>query len=1345
MKVTVVPCGPAANESERKALEQIKHALESAERREEWVLLANLTFSVSRELQSDEVDLIAIGPPGVRVLEVKHWLPEWIEENKDRLEAEADRIAAKARRIGTTLRAKVPNLPRVDGAILLTQEPSKLKGLPDHPVRGVRLYTLNQSAEAVGLGARAALEPSQVRHLAQLLQPKTGVAIDGSLRRLAGYVNLELQTPAEERFHRVYRGAHPARQDRVILHLYDLSASDEKNAEAKARREFEALHRLQHYPWAPRILDSFQPAPGYPGEMFFFTIVDPAVPTLEQRAKDPQWSVKERLDFARATLQALAELHSAGTTREPLIHRNLTPRTILVKHNNRPVFIGFQHARIPSCASVSSSGASPSVCSSAVAPEVRAQGLGAADYRSDVYSACSSLMLLFEGREDEQSGQARATLSKGTAEEPSQRSSLEELQEEIGRVLGESVPPEAPPARYWTEDQVVRFRGRDYRIVARLGSGGVGAALKVVELDRAAGEELGTYVAKVVYDRDKGERILRAYNFVRSHSARHAGLSTVFEVARQWEENQFAALLSWVEGTPLSAYVGVFPLLAEDFQEASPQSLARRWLEEACQALGALHKAGLVHGDVSPRNLIVSGTHLVLTDYDFVTRVGETLTSPGTVWYCAPSVAEGRQAAFSDDIYALAASFFHVLFDREPFRHGTALAKDRGLNWEGVDAEAYGSLVEFFNKATDPDPSKRFASVDEALAALAAPETSPPSAEPESAPPAPTALQIGPPPPLGPEVPPARGAETMQQRVPWLLDVLRSFPGSHWGNCETRGLDTRFSAETYVPTPLEDTLEQDIRQRRVQLVVLCGNAGDGKTALLQHLARRLGLGEHPSANRVIEGKISGGPKVRINLDGSAAWKGRSADEILDEFLEPFQNGPAAADIVHLLAINDGRLLEWIEGIEQRRGQTALTQALDRLLQKGEATEHSFVRFISLNRRSLVGGIDGSKGGMDSAFLHHLLDQLYGGQRAGEIWRPCICCSARDRCEVFRAARIFGPEGLPELAPAPLRNHARQRLFEALQAVHLRGETHITMRELRAALVYILFGLHYCDDYHNRPEETPLPYWDRAFAADAPDRQGEVLRELAFLDPALEAHPQIDRYLMARPFADMPQAAAHYPELPLASARRRAYFEWTETDIQQVAGQTDALGLARGKHLKLFRDLPLMDDVQRAEVCKRLCAGIARLEQLPPQALDREGVVPLRITPRTPTETAFWVEKPLDKFRLEADLPPKTEGLNYLHRQAFLIYHYRDGKKERLALGAELFHLLLEVAEGYQLGDVASDDTFAHLSIFVQRLVREDDQQLLAWNPMQDETVYRVAAVPPGEQTVKKRRIVLSSV
>jgi len=129
MRATLFPCGPAANESELKAFEHLKTRLQSTPGDDEWVLLANLAFSVTHQLQSDEIDIIVIGPPGVQVIEVKHWTSQWVESNADLVAQEADRVTNKARKIGTTLRKIVRDLPRVDGAILLTQESSKVKRL----------------------------------------------------------------------------------------------------------------------------------------------------------------------------------------------------------------------------------------------------------------------------------------------------------------------------------------------------------------------------------------------------------------------------------------------------------------------------------------------------------------------------------------------------------------------------------------------------------------------------------------------------------------------------------------------------------------------------------------------------------------------------------------------------------------------------------------------------------------------------------------------------------------------------------------------------------------------------------------------------------------------------------------------------------------------------------------------------------------------------------------------------------------------------------------------------------------------------------------------------------------
>ena len=233
--------------------------------------------------------------------------------------------------------------------------------------------------------------------------------------------------------------------------------------------------------------------------------------------------------------------------------------------------------------------------------------------------------------------------------------------------------------------------------------------------------------------------------------------------------------------------------------------------------------------------------------------------------------------------------------------------------------------------------------------------------------------------------------------------------------------------------------------------------------------------------------------------------------------------------------------------------------------------------------------------METSFLERLVDRLYGGDRAPAIWAPCQTCSAQERCEVFRATRMFAPDGVPG-EPAPRRRRARERLFEALQAVHLRGETHITVRELRAALVYILFGVHDCTDYHAGPGSSGLPrpqaYSDRAFSPESPGRQGEVLRELVRFDPALEAHPQIDRYLLRSPASDAPQNAPRHHALPLASARRRAYFEWTTEDVKVLApGDSEALGLARGRHLRQFRELAIAHAGTRRDLTARLCRGI----------------------------------------------------------------------------------------------------------------------------------------------------------
>ncbi|MFC1743402.1 NERD domain-containing protein [Candidatus Riflebacteria bacterium] len=1314
MKVETILCGPFVNESERKAFEHLKSRLQSSQGNDEWILLTNVEFSVNNQLQSDEIDMIVIGPTGVTILEIKHWTAKWVEKNSEIVVEEAEKLTRKARKIASRLRKANPSIGFIPGKFFITQEASQTQGLAGKKVRGIPFFRFKDWKEAIDFNGKIMLNRNSARALCEIFEPRSRVILDGQLSRFGGLVDLRLISEKKDRFHRIYRGRYPVRRDGVILHLFDLSAED-KNSETKARREFEALHRLQSFTWAPRLLDSFQYAPEYPGEMCFYTIVDPSAPRLSTRNKDVTWDVSEKGNFAVEAIKSLQQMHDEGEENNPVLHRNISPETILVQHNCSPVFVDFHWAKIPADSSVATGQKITPEMEKFGAPEVRKKGLSSASIKSDIFSLCSSLSTLFQGINDNLSCDILSQLATGTDIHPEKRLTLEKLYNGIASLLGETPPvPPPPPATYWSEDLVIKFHDSHYQIISCIGTGGIGATFKVMKLNKETDEQLGTFIAKAVFNSEDGPKVIQSYNRVQPYLGGHRHLSAIFDVAQEWKENNFTVLMKWIKGAALGEFKGVVPLLAEDLQEGSVENLLIRWLKELCDGLDVLHQNGLIHGDISPRNLILSENVLILTDYDFVTKIGECSSGKGTPFYCSPNIQTGQPVNPSDDFFALAASFFHVLFEREPFLLPDENAKKNGLNWDNISQKEYPILSQFFEKATHPEADKRFNSTKEIEQIFSGKK------------------------PLEEKI--VLAPRHKEREIEWLQELLQSYPGSPLGNRETRGLDSKFAEKTYVETGLEKVLIDEIKTRKTSLIILCGNAGDGKTALLQYIALKLGFATFTSENRILTHQLEDGLSVKINLDGSASWDEKSADELLSEILSPFQHGKPEDDIVHLLAVNDGRLLEWIDVFESENGEsTPLTEQLCQLLNGEHLKKGNYIRYIDLNQRSLVGSINYDSQKVSTEFLDSLVDNLYGGKNCFEIWKDCTSCVSKNRCKVFQAGQVFGPANFPLNVEPQINLRARQRLFEALQAVHQRGEVQITARELRATLIFILFGIQRCSDYLANLEEDSLSYWDQAFDSSAPYRQGDVLAELVFLDPSLEAHPKIDRILQTDN-----NSLSNNNTLPLESARRKAYFEWSETNIKEIGGSSNALGLANGKNLNLFCRLPFMSQDENKDLCAKLCKGISRLEDLPLIAFERKGFVPLKISPRTPTETAFWVEKSLENFSLEPKLPIIVEGLDILHRHSFLIYEYQDNRKEKLLLGAELFHLLLDLSEGYHLGDASSDDTFAHLSIFIQRLAQEEQGYLISWNPIKEENLYSISMKPENTDTGLIQKLVLSN-
>ncbi|MCL6562301.1 MAG: NERD domain-containing protein [Firmicutes bacterium] len=1266
----LIDCGPPVNHSEEVAREHIARWLHH-EATEPWTVLFNLMVSYKPFESPDELDVVAISTRGILAIEVKHWDGEYLRTHPEMSRLEAEKLEKKARRLKGRVQ-QVSNRLWVEGRFLLTRAArASLK-----PVQGIRLFTLREIPELFDCSSQeSVITTSQVVEIVKLLQPHAEPLINGRIRRFHNLENLKLVTPPTERFHREYRAIQTKSRQRVVLHWFDLSAAEHKKPEELAEREFRSYQLLQKEPFVPRIIDSFQQASEYPGEVYFFTISDPMAPSLRERASDVSWTLPDRLAFAVKCCQALMRIHqpSDHSGVPPLLHRRLSPDCILVAYNNEPIFTRFRWAKIADAETIARGYAIKEEGDQIyTAPEIRTGGLGVADVRSDIYSLCVSLKLALDA-----SNEAMELLTQGTREDPDQRPDLEFIAQELEKLVREEkttvesaqeIPPE-----FWSEGSILqtyKVGPTAYRVLQELGSGGIGRSFKVVEFDLGSGEEYGLYVAKTVQREEDSAAILAAYRRVRPLI--QEGAAKVYEVAPQWSPAKPMALLQWIPGDPLKSYAGVLSVYAEEDLHWPLDSLIEEWVRNICSALAPLHRQQVVHGDISPSNVIVDGTRITLTDYDAVTPAGQIarLDNPE---FASPEVQEGQPIYPSDDIFSLAATLAAVILDDDPFRWNGVHAPGRGICIERLPFESGSPLREFFERATAAVREERFSDADAVLAFFHKVEGR-------------TQLSSR---PVGPHV------------VPRLKEILASYPASRYGNQETRGLDSTFAAETYVETALDRNLYRDIVSGQANLVILLGNAGDGKTALLQHLVEKLLATTVPSVQRVIRGRLEDGRELYVNLDGSAAHQGRSSRSLLDEFFSPFMGREFPIDRVHLLAINSGPLKQWVEEAED----CELTEALSRAL-LGELVEFGRLRVIDLNARSLVGHLE--KGAIVSEFLNELIDHLLMGSSPSDPWEKCPDCTAKARCTAFRTVTLLRH---PELGP-----RVRQRFGDLLRLVHQRGEVHITARELRAALSFGFFGTYVCEDLHQNPELTELPFWDRMFG-DFDGRQGQLLREIAWLDPALTAEPALDRQLLKEGHGER-----------LESLRRRAYF--LEAEPNRVPS------LHQGAYFEQFSALVTASDEERQQTLSDLLEGLSRLGNLPSKVISQAQGLCLRVPARAETESLFWVEKPRDRFHLQ--LPAPSPYVPWLPTSAVLVYRGPNGFEEVLVLSYELFAFLMAAKDGAQFSaDVRSSDVFTRLAIFTQRLAEEDRRRIWAWNPLDPDAVYRVEVeAAEGSQEIR---------
>jgi eukaryotic-like serine/threonine-protein kinase len=187
------------------------------------------------------------------------------------------------------------------------------------------------------------------------------------------------------------------------------------------------------------------------------------------------------------------------------------------------------------------------------------------------------------------------------------------------------------------------------------------------------------------------------------------------------------------EGTP---YIVMQCVRGETLKEVIAHSAplseadARRICREVLEAAGHAHEQGVVHRDLSARNIIIDQKGRVLVADFGIARLGVTPFTTGavvvgTAHYAAPEQVDGRGADARSDLYTIGVVLYEMLTGRLPFEGGDAVAVAHKHVTElpprpsevrpGISPELEAAIL----KAMAKDPADRFQTAQEFAQTLA--------------------------------------------------------------------------------------------------------------------------------------------------------------------------------------------------------------------------------------------------------------------------------------------------------------------------------------------------------------------------------------------------------------------------------------------------------------------------------------------------------------------------------------------------------------------------------------------------------------------------------------------------
>jgi hypothetical protein len=184
-----------------------------------------------------------------------------------------------------------------------------------------------------------------------------------------------------------------------------------------------------------------------------------------------------------------------------------------------------------------------------------------------------------------------------------------------------------------------------------------------------------------------------------------------------------------------------------------------------------------------------------------------------------------------------------------------------------------------------------------------------------------------------------------------------------------------------------------------------------------------------------------GHTYQSNYDGSQDEGDERNDAVLQKFFAPFAGKETSAwpeNQTRLIAINEGRLVDFFLEHEEE------FPLLAKQIQQGWPGPLRRWRYRGHQPQPALGGRRTRGRGQPS-----ILERLIARMTQQEYWQACEKCDLKGKCYAYHNARTFQD---PVAGPKVI-----ERLKMLYTITHLRGRLHITMRDLRSALAFMLVG------------------------------------------------------------------------------------------------------------------------------------------------------------------------------------------------------------------------------------------------------------------------------------------------